>query len=244
MDGGNIVFHDHYSLPLPPIENFTYNEQNYIAEQSLVQSQQQYVYEYETRSQSFGYRNMPENIYQFQGQQYHSYMQQLEQTQQQPLCSPLPGHSWGPFEVGSMLPHFADMEHVEMAGRGRHKRSRMSLQKRLLVNARERERMRVLNKAFEALRDALPCYIADGHMAKITTLRLAINYIKALTEVLEEQKEGDAKREKVVDDVPNEVLTCEDVLIVQKENMERDEGERKDEGERDISHEVEERSKE
>lgn len=68
------------------------------------------------------------------------------------------------------------------------KRPRMSLQKRLLVNSRERERMRILNKAFESLRDALPCYIADGHMAKITTLRLAINYIKALTDLLNEQR--------------------------------------------------------
>lgn len=70
----------------------------------------------------------------------------------------------------------------------KQKRPRMSLQKRLLVNARERERMRVLNKAFESLRDALPCYIADGHMAKITTLRLAINYIKALTDLLNDHQ--------------------------------------------------------
>lgn len=68
----------------------------------------------------------------------------------------------------------------------KHKRQRNSLKKRLLVNARERDRMRVLNNGFQALRDALPCYIADGHMAKITTLRLAINYIKALNEVLNE----------------------------------------------------------
>ena len=67
------------------------------------------------------------------------------------------------------------------------KRQRNSLKKRLLVNARERDRMRVLNNGFQALRDALPCYIADGHMAKITTLRLAINYIKALNEVLNEE---------------------------------------------------------
>lgn len=67
------------------------------------------------------------------------------------------------------------------------KRQRSSLKKRLLVNARERDRMRVLNNGFQALRDALPCYIADGHMAKITTLRLAINYIKALNEVLNEE---------------------------------------------------------
>ncbi|XP_001641040.2 neurogenin-1 [Nematostella vectensis] len=69
----------------------------------------------------------------------------------------------------------------------KQKRPRNSLKKRLLVNARERERMRVLNNAFQSLRDALPCYIADGHMAKITTLRLAINYIKALTDVLRDE---------------------------------------------------------
>lgn len=74
----------------------------------------------------------------------------------------------------------------ELSSLVKQKRPRNSLKKRLLVNARERDRMRVLNNAFQALRDALPCYIADGHMAKITTLRLAINYIKALTEVLNE----------------------------------------------------------
>lgn len=73
----------------------------------------------------------------------------------------------------------------------KQRRPKMTLQKRLLVNARERERMRVLNKAFESLRDALPCYIADGHMAKITTLKLAINYIQALTDLLNEHN-GDS----------------------------------------------------
>lgn len=83
---------------------------------------------------------------------------------------------------GSVSPKFED----EIPQAIKHKRPRNSLKKRLLVNARERERMRILNQAFQSLRDALPCYIADGHMAKITTLRLAINYIKALTEVLKE----------------------------------------------------------
>lgn len=78
-------------------------------------------------------------------------------------------------------------EPVETPAPVKPKRQRNSLKKRLLVNARERDRMRVLNNGFQALRDALPCYIADGHMAKITTLRLAINYIKALNEVLSEE---------------------------------------------------------
>lgn len=80
----------------------------------------------------------------------------------------------------------------------KQKRPRNSLKKRLLVNARERERMRVLNSAFQALRDALPCYIADGHMAKITTLRLAINYIKALTEVLNDGSSTQMQQNPIV----------------------------------------------
>lgn len=84
----------------------------------------------------------------------------------------------------------AKFEPAEIAPQpAKPKRQRNSLKKRLLVNARERDRMRVLNNGFQALRDALPCYIADGHMAKITTLRLAINYIKALNEVLNEDTE-------------------------------------------------------
>lgn len=90
--------------------------------------------------------------------------------------------------VGSALPTTvpAKFEPEESPQPSKPKRQRNSLKKRLLVNARERDRMRVLNNGFQALRDALPCYIADGHMAKITTLRLAINYIKALNEVLNE----------------------------------------------------------
>ena len=86
---------------------------------------------------------------------------------------------------GEELPYKASNEEPSPST-PRNKRSRVSLKKRLMVNARERERMKILNKGFQALRDALPCYIADGHMAKITTLRLAINYIKALSEVLSE----------------------------------------------------------
>ena len=222
MESGNLAFQDHYTLPLPPIENFAYNEEVYIADQGYIQAQHHYNYEYQARGQAFNYRNIPDHVFQVQGQQYQNYIQQLEVNQHQAMYGPYPGHAWGPYDVGAMLPHLTDMEQVEMANRGRHKRSRMSLQKRLLVNARERERMRVLNKAFEALRDALPCYIADGHMAKITTLRLAINYIKALTEVLEEQKEEDAEKGRNMDDMPEGILSCEEILLLQKRNSDDD----------------------
>lgn len=72
-------------------------------------------------------------------------------------------------------------------------RSRTAFNKRLQVNARERERMKILNTGFENLRNTLPCYIADGHISKITTLRLAINYIKTLTEVLKDTKIADER---------------------------------------------------
>ncbi len=181
-------------MPLPPIENFAYNENNNVAEPEQV-TQQQYNYDM-SRMSMYGYRNIPQDYaYQMQGQHYQGYQQPIDPSGQHPtVCNPM-YQQWAGYD-SSMIPSLTDIGQGDGVGRGRHKRSRMSLQKRLLVNARERERMRVLNKAFEALRDALPCYIADGHMAKITTLRLAINYIKALTEVLEEQREIDLEKEK------------------------------------------------
>ncbi|XP_028393091.1 neurogenic differentiation factor 4-like [Dendronephthya gigantea] len=72
-------------------------------------------------------------------------------------------------------------------------RSRTLYNKRMLVNARERERMKTLNKGFENLRNALPCYIADGHISKITTLRLAINYIRTLSAVLQDASNSETQ---------------------------------------------------
>lgn len=99
---------------------------------------------------------------------------------------------------GHIGPTSLKADHDELNTLVKQKRPRNSLKKRLLVNARERERMRVLNSAFQALRDALPCYIADGHMAKITTLRLAINYIKALTEVLNDGSSAQMQQNPIV----------------------------------------------
>eukprot|EP00795_Rhopilema_esculentum_P013372 gene13372-4229_t len=217
MDRGNAGFQDHFNLPLPPIENFTYNEQNGIMEQGQIPGPQHYNFEY-GRCQFYGYRNMQDHFYLTQGQHYQEYPQQMEH---QVICNTIyqQPHSWNPYDGSAMMPNLVELGHIDVASRARHKRSRMSLQKRLLVNARERERMRVLNKAFEALRDALPCYIADGHMAKITTLRLAINYIKALTEVLEEQRDTEAQQEKSESEMKAEDLDCEDLSLLQTDNI-------------------------
>eukprot|EP00794_Sanderia_malayensis_P017831 gene17831-19614_t len=201
------MYQEHYNLPLPSIENFAYGEQqqnNNLTgeEQQQIQTQQQhYNYDYSRMAAMYGYRNFPDHMMQMQAtasNQHHfqNYPQQLDANQHAAVAMCNPMYQQTVYDHANMIPGFGDIAEVNGANRTRHKRSRMSLQKRLLVNARERERMRVLNKAFEALRDALPCYIADGHMAKITTLRLAINYIKALTEVLEEQRALDLEKEK------------------------------------------------
>ena len=217
MERGNLLYQEHYNLPLPSIENFAYTEQNHMIEQGQMHNNQAYNYDF-GRSQLYGYRNIPEHVFQIPGQHYQNYPQQMDIGQHPSLCGPMyqQPHSWGPYDVNSMIPNLNDIGGMNGSNRARHKRSRMSLQKRLLVNARERERMRVLNKAFEALRDALPCYIADGHMAKITTLRLAINYIKALTEVLEEQKDSDTEKEKRNSDLKDEDFDGEKLSLLEK----------------------------
>ncbi|EDV26697.1 uncharacterized protein TRIADDRAFT_9345, partial [Trichoplax adhaerens] len=56
--------------------------------------------------------------------------------------------------------------------------------RRMKANARERCRMHMLNDALEELRRVIPGYAPDQKLSKIETLRLARNYISALTEAL------------------------------------------------------------
>ncbi|XP_035244385.1 neurogenic differentiation factor 4-like [Anguilla anguilla] len=57
--------------------------------------------------------------------------------------------------------------------------------RRVKANARERSRMHGLNDALENLRSVMPCYSKTQKLSKIETLRLARNYIWALSEALE-----------------------------------------------------------
>lgn len=59
----------------------------------------------------------------------------------------------------------------------------LSKYRRKTANARERERMEEINQGFEQLQTAIP-QLPEGKLTKITTLRLAINYIRALREML------------------------------------------------------------
>ncbi|XP_072254776.1 neurogenin-1 [Pyxicephalus adspersus] len=56
--------------------------------------------------------------------------------------------------------------------------------RRVKANDRERNRMHNLNSALDELRSILPCFPDDTKLTKIETLRLAHNYIWALSETL------------------------------------------------------------
>uniref|UniRef100_A0A673AMN5 Neuronal differentiation 6a n=1 Tax=Sphaeramia orbicularis TaxID=375764 RepID=A0A673AMN5_9TELE len=56
--------------------------------------------------------------------------------------------------------------------------------RRIEANARERNRMHGLNKALDSLRKVVPCCSKTSKLSKIETLRLAKNYIWALSQIL------------------------------------------------------------
>ncbi|XP_053628605.2 helix-loop-helix protein delilah-like [Cherax quadricarinatus] len=66
----------------------------------------------------------------------------------------------------------------------------LSKYRRKTANARERHRMREINNAFESLRKVLPeaveVHTTSATITKIMTLRLAVEYIRALSDVLDD----------------------------------------------------------
>ncbi|XP_050727484.1 helix-loop-helix protein delilah-like [Eriocheir sinensis] len=78
--------------------------------------------------------------------------------------------------------------------RTKAKAAPLSRYRRKTANARERYRMRKINTAFDSLRNILPSALAvkpastSSTLTKITTLRLAVSYIRALSKVLEEEE--------------------------------------------------------
>ncbi|XP_059200273.1 neurogenic differentiation factor 6-B [Centropristis striata] len=72
-----------------------------------------------------------------------------------------------------------------------HKEGDRSKVRRHEANARERNRMHCLNDALESLRKVVPCYSKTQKLSKIETLRLAKNYIWALSETLSAGKRPD-----------------------------------------------------
>ncbi|XP_021001063.1 neurogenic differentiation factor 1-like [Parasteatoda tepidariorum] len=85
----------------------------------------------------------------------------------------------------------------------------LSKYRRRTANARERTRMQEINDGFEKLRKVVPQFpTKPGHdntkLTKITTLRLAVNYIAALTQILVQADaagSGTAPNDRLVDNV-------------------------------------------
>ncbi|KAF2369014.1 Myc-type basic helix-loop-helix (bHLH) domain [Trinorchestia longiramus] len=72
--------------------------------------------------------------------------------------------------------------------RGRARGNTLSKYRRNTANARERDRMREINTAFATLRGVLPSFACRriASMTKITTLKLATSYIRALADILKD----------------------------------------------------------
>ena len=86
----------------------------------------------------------------------------------------------------------------------------LSKYRRKTANARERLRMKEINNAFTTLRGVLPAVshrrTAITNMTKITTLRLAVSYIQALSDIL---NEGNASSVNEPTSVPNSIAKQE-----------------------------------
>ncbi|XP_068232381.1 class A basic helix-loop-helix protein 15-like [Palaemon carinicauda] len=70
----------------------------------------------------------------------------------------------------------------------------LSKYRRKTANARERHRMKEINNAFDSLRKVLPDAVeiptTQSTMTKIMTLKLAVNYIRTLSDVLKSEESG------------------------------------------------------
>ncbi|KAH8030958.1 hypothetical protein HPB51_012426 [Rhipicephalus microplus] len=71
-------------------------------------------------------------------------------------------------------------------------------------NERERNRVRLVNMGFAALRQHVPNFTQNKKMSKVDTLRSAVDYIKALQELLDrgagQQRHGGSERDVEDDD--------------------------------------------
>lgn len=90
----------------------------------------------------------------------------------------------------------------------------LSKYRRRTANARERTRMQEINDAFETLRKVVPQFPSkagadNAKLTKITTLRLAVNYIAALSQIL---KQADADAATPNDRVLDGMTTQQSVI--------------------------------
>ncbi|KAK6022620.1 Helix-loop-helix DNA-binding domain protein [Ostertagia ostertagi] len=78
-----------------------------------------------------------------------------------------------------------------------YKKRRMEItgKQRVAANERERKRMNSINRGFDYLRQRLPCNTHEKKLSKVDTLRGAMEYIRKLQAVLEQELPPDGKTE-------------------------------------------------
>ena len=80
--------------------------------------------------------------------------------------------------------HFKNTKKVSESNERYRNATISQIQRRLVANARERSRVHALSNAFNLLRTSIPSYSPEQKLSKLTILRVAINYISALEEIL------------------------------------------------------------
>lgn len=81
------------------------------------------------------------------------------------------------------------LNHQACGGTVKRKR-RITKTQRVAANQRERKRMVHLNTAFECLRQTIPSFPYEKKLSRIQTLKLAIDYIAFMTEILYGKNSG------------------------------------------------------
>lgn len=85
-------------------------------------------------------------------------------------------------------------------------------ERRKAANARERSRMRKINTAFNELRQKVPSYTESDTLSKYDTLLMAQQYICALQELLEQNKEQQVMEDSCDDTEYDRNSTCSSPL--------------------------------
>ncbi len=87
----------------------------------------------------------------------------------------------------SMIDGSKQQRDIKKSTRNKYRRRIPTIAQRIAANIRERQRMHQLNCAFDYLRNHLPTFSYEKSLSRIETLRLAIEYIRYMSQLLIDQ---------------------------------------------------------
>ncbi|VDL84604.1 unnamed protein product [Nippostrongylus brasiliensis] len=92
-------------------------------------------------------------------------------------------------------PSYSDVDDGRLS---RRRRSEITGKQRVAANERERKRMNSINRGFDHLRQRLPYTSQEKKLSKVDTLKGAMQYIRQLQAVLEQELPSDPKAERKI----------------------------------------------